>query len=699
VPIAPDTTTGAEIEALRRAIVSQFEQYVKLNKKIPPEILTSLAGIDDAGRLADTIAAHLPLKLEQKQKMLEIISTSERLEALLSQLETEIDILQVEKRIRGRVKKQMEKSQRDYYLNEQVKAIQKELGEGEEGADIEELEKKIEAAHLPKDARKKVDGELKKLKLMSPMSAEATVVRNYIDTVIALPWRKKSKVNNSIPNAESVLDNDHYGLDKVKERILEYLAVQQRVDKVKAPILCLVGPPGVGKTSLGQSIAKATNRKFIRMALGGVRDEAEIRGHRRTYIGSMPGKILQNMSKVAVRNPLFLLDEIDKLGMDFRGDPASALLEVLDPEQNHTFQDHYVEVDFDLSDVMFVATSNTLNIPPALLDRMEVIRLSGYTEDEKIHIALDHLIPKVMKNNGVKTEELIVEESAIRDIVRYYTREAGVRSLERDVGKICRKVVKKLLAESEAKKTAKSAEPIAQVIVTSENLSDYLGVRRYNFGMAEKENQIGQVTGLAWTEVGGDLLTIEVADMPGKGVIQRTGSIGDVMKESVEAARSVVRARAARLGIPDTVFEKRDIHVHFPEGATPKDGPSAGIAITTAIVSALTHIPVRSDVAMTGEITLRGEVLAIGGLKEKLLAAHRGGIKTVLIPEENVKDLAEIPDNVKNHLEIVPVRWIDKVLEVALSEPTKPLPEESVVSKEVVAKSETVAATDPVIKH
>jgi ATP-dependent Lon protease len=631
--------------------------------------------------------------------MLEIISTSERLEALLSQLETEIDILQVEKRIRGRVKKQMEKSQRDYYLNEQVKAIQKELGEGEEGADIEELEKKIEAAHLPKDARKKVDGELKKLKLMSPMSAEATVVRNYIDTVIALPWRKKSKVNNSIPNAESVLDNDHYGLDKVKERILEYLAVQQRVDKVKAPILCLVGPPGVGKTSLGQSIAKATNRKFIRMALGGVRDEAEIRGHRRTYIGSMPGKILQNMSKVAVRNPLFLLDEIDKLGMDFRGDPASALLEVLDPEQNHTFQDHYVEVDFDLSDVMFVATSNTLNIPPALLDRMEVIRLSGYTEDEKIHIALDHLIPKVMKNNGVKTEELIVEESAIRDIVRYYTREAGVRSLERDVGKICRKVVKKLLAESEAKKTAKSAEPIAQVIVTSENLSDYLGVRRYNFGMAEKENQIGQVTGLAWTEVGGDLLTIEVADMPGKGVIQRTGSIGDVMKESVEAARSVVRARAARLGIPDTVFEKRDIHVHFPEGATPKDGPSAGIAITTAIVSALTHIPVRSDVAMTGEITLRGEVLAIGGLKEKLLAAHRGGIKTVLIPEENVKDLAEIPDNVKNHLEIVPVRWIDKVLEVALSEPTKPLPEESVVSKEVVAKSETVAATDPVIKH
>ncbi len=700
VPIAPDLAVSAETEALRRAIVGQFEQYVKLNKKIPPEILTSLAGIDDAGRLADTIAAHLPLKLEQKQKMLEVISTSERLEALLTQLETEIDILQVEKRIRGRVKKQMEKSQRDYYLNEQVKAIQKELGEGEEGADIEELEKKILAAHLPKDAKKKVDGELKKLKLMSPMSAEATVVRNYIDTVINLPWRKKSKVNHSIPNAESVLDDDHYGLDKVKERILEYLAVQQRVDKIKAPILCLVGPPGVGKTSLGQSIAKATNRKFIRMALGGVRDEAEIRGHRRTYIGSMPGKILQNMSKVAVRNPLFLLDEIDKLGMDFRGDPASALLEVLDPEQNHTFQDHYVEVDFDLSDVMFVATSNTLNIPAALLDRMEVIRLSGYTEEEKIHIAMDHLLPKVMKNNGVKAEELAVEESALRDIVRYYTREAGVRSLERDIGKICRKVVKKLLADSEALKLAKSKEVPAKVTVTSENLNDYLGVRRFSFGMAEKENQIGQVNGLAWTEVGGDLLTIEVADMPGKGVIQRTGSIGDVMKESVEAARSVVRARARRLGITDNIFEKRDIHVHFPEGATPKDGPSAGIAITLAIVSALTQNPVRADVAMTGEITLRGEVLAIGGLKEKLLAAHRGGIKTVLIPEENVKDLTDIPDNVKNQLEIIPVRWIDKVLEVALVNPLTPLADEAPVAETVVAKAaETAVATDPVIKH
>ena len=700
VPISPDLAVSAETEALRRAIVGQFEQYVKLNKKIPPEILTSLAGIDDAGRLADTIAAHLPLKLEQKQKMLEVISTSERLEALLTQLETEIDILQVEKRIRGRVKKQMEKSQRDYYLNEQVKAIQKELGEGEEGADIEELEKKILAAHLPKDAKKKVDGELKKLKLMSPMSAEATVVRNYIDTVINLPWRKKSKVNHSIPNAESVLDDDHYGLDKVKERILEYLAVQQRVDKIKAPILCLVGPPGVGKTSLGQSIAKATNRKFIRMALGGVRDEAEIRGHRRTYIGSMPGKILQNMSKVAVRNPLFLLDEIDKLGMDFRGDPASALLEVLDPEQNHTFQDHYVEVDFDLSDVMFVATSNTLNIPAALLDRMEVIRLSGYTEEEKIHIAMDHLLPKVMKNNGVKAEELAVEESALRDIVRYYTREAGVRSLERDIGKICRKVVKKLLADSEALKLAKSKEVPAKVTVTSENLNDYLGVRRFSFGMAEKENQIGQVNGLAWTEVGGDLLTIEVADMPGKGVIQRTGSIGDVMKESVEAARSVVRARARRLGITNNIFEKRDIHVHFPEGATPKDGPSAGIAITLAIVSALTQNPVRADVAMTGEITLRGEVLAIGGLKEKLLAAHRGGIKTVLIPEENVKDLTDIPDNVKNQLEIIPVRWIDKVLEVALVNPLTPLADEAPVAETVVAKAaETAVATDPVIKH
>ncbi|MCP1634612.1 endopeptidase La [Kerstersia gyiorum] len=695
-PIEPDTQANAETEALRRAVVSQFEQYVKLNKKIPPEILTSLSGIDEAGRLADTIAAHLPLKLEEKQRMLEVFGTTERLETLLSQLETEIDILQVEKRIRGRVKKQMEKSQRDYYLNEQVKAIQKELGEGEEGADLEELEKKIAAAQMPKEARKKADAELKKLKLMSLMSAEATVVRTYIDTLIGLPWRKKSRVNNSLDNAERVLDGDHYGLEKVKERILEHLAVQQRVDKVKAPILCLVGPPGVGKTSLGQSIAKATNRKFVRMALGGVRDEAEIRGHRRTYIGSMPGKILQNMGKVGVRNPLFLLDEIDKLGMDFRGDPASALLEVLDPEQNHTFQDHYVEVDFDLSDVMFVATSNTLNIPPALLDRMEVIRLSGYTEEEKIRIAREHLLPKLMKNNGVRDGELQVEDDALRDIVRYYTREAGVRSLEREVGKICRKVIRQLIKRVEDK--APDAPKV--VVVDSSNLADYLGVRRYSFGVAEKENQIGQVTGLAWTEVGGDLLTIEVADMPGKGVIQRTGSLGDVMKESVEAARSVVRSRARRLGFADTVFEKRDMHVHVPEGATPKDGPSAGIAITTAIVSALSHIPVRADVAMTGEITLRGEVLAIGGLKEKLLAAHRGGIKKVLIPEENVKDLTEIPDNVKNQLEIVPVRWIDAVLEHALERLPTPLPEEEAKPEEpVVASGSKPGEPGAVLKH
>ena len=706
VPLAPDTGDSAEIEALRRAVMAQFEQYVKLNKKIPQEILTSLTGIDDPGRLADTISAHLPLKLEQKQRMLEVAGTAERLDGLLSQLEEEIDILQVEKRIRGRVKKQMEKSQRDYYLNEQVKAIQKELGEGEEGADIEELEKKIAAAHMPKEARKKADAELKKLKLMSPMSAEATVVRNYIDTLIGLPWRKKSRINNSIANAQEVLDADHYGLEKVKERIVEYLAVQQRVDKLKAPILCLVGPPGVGKTSLGQSIARATNRKFVRMALGGVRDEAEIRGHRRTYIGSMPGKILQNMSKVGVRNPLFLLDEIDKMGADFRGDPSSALLEVLDPEQNHTFQDHYVEVDFDLSDVMFVATSNTLNIPPALLDRMEVIRLSGYTEDEKVHIAFDHLLPKLMKNNGVKEGELIIDEAAVRDIVRYYTREAGVRALEREISKICRKVVKQLLmqtaeakAQGEGKAAAVAVEPVH---VTAENLSDFLGVRRHTFGMAEKENKVGQVTGLAWTEVGGDLLTIEVADMPGKGVVLRTGSIGDVMKESVEAARTVVRARAQKWGIANTAFEKRDLHVHFPEGATPKDGPSAGIAITTAMVSALTGIPVRADVAMTGEITLRGEVLAIGGLKEKLLAAHRGGIKTVLIPEENVKDLADIPGNVKNQLEIVPVRWIDRVLEVALQHLPTPLSDEEVArlaAESVAAAKRVDDGTSDVIKH
>ncbi len=678
----------AEVEAMRRTIVQQFDQYVKLNKKIPPEILTSLSGIDDAGRLADTIAAYLPLKLEQKQVILGIFKIVKRYEHLLGQLEGELDILQFEKRIRGRVKRQMEKSQREYYLNEQVKAIQKELGEGEEGADLEELEKKILAAKMPKEALEKAQSELKKMKLMSPMSAEATVVRNYIDTLVGLPWKKKSKVNNELGNAEKVLEGDHYGLDKVKERILEYLAVQQRVDKLKAPILCFVGPPGVGKTSLGQSIARATNRKFVRMALGGVRDEAEIRGHRRTYIGSMPGKILQSLAKVGVRNPLFLLDEIDKLGMDFRGDPSSALLEVLDPEQNHTFSDHYIEVDFDLSDVMFVATSNSFNIPPALLDRMEVIRLSGYTEDEKTNIAQRYLLPKQIKNNGLKAEEITVDEGAIRDIIRYYTREAGVRSLEREISKICRKVVKLLLLKRQEKTVA----------LTSKNIDKFLGVRRFDYGVAEQENQIGQVVGLAWTEVGGELLTIEAVKMPGRGAIIRTGTLGDVMKESIEAARTVMRSRAAKLGIKGEAFEKSDIHIHVPEGATPKDGPSAGVGMTTALVSIFTGIPVRSDVAMTGEITLRGEVLAIGGLKEKLLAAHRGGIKTVLIPEQNVKDLAEIPDNVKNKLEIVPVRWIDKVLEIALERQPVALTEEEVVLESTVAKSSE--KSDPtVVKH
>lgn len=661
------TETDSEVEALRRAVMQQFDQYVKLNKKIPPEILTSIASIDDPGRLADTIAAHLPLKLENKQVVLDLALVRDRLENLFEQLEREVDILNVDKKIRGRVKRQMEKNQRDFYLNEQVKAIQKELGEGEEGADIEEIEKKIKAARMPVEARKKADAELKKLKLMSPMSAEASVVRNYIDVLVGLPWSKKTKIKHDLGNAEDVLNEDHYGLDKVKDRILEYLAVQQRVDKVKAPILCLVGPPGVGKTSLGQSIAKATGRKYVRMALGGMRDEAEIRGHRRTYIGAMPGKVLQSLTKVGTRNPLFLLDEVDKLGTDFRGDPSSALLEVLDPEQNNKFGDHYVEVDYDLSDVMFVATSNSMNIPPALLDRMEVIRLSGYTEDEKTHIAMKYLLPKQMKNNGVKDEELVVDESAVRDIVRYYTREAGVRSLERELSKICRKVVKALLL--------KQMKP--QVKVDADNLPDFLGVRKYTYGRAEQQNQVGQVVGLAWTEVGGDLLTIEAAIMTGKGTITRTGSLGDVMKESVEAARTVVRSRARRLGISDDLLEKRDIHIHVPDGATPKDGPSAGAAMTTALVSALTGIPVRADVAMTGEITLRGEVTAIGGLKEKLLAALRGGIKTVLIPEENIKDLQEIPENVKNGLEIVPVKWIDKVLEIALERMPTPLPDEA----------------------
>jgi ATP-dependent Lon protease len=675
VPVAPQTETSPEVEALRRAVTQQFDQYVKLNKKIPPEILTSIAGIDDPGRLADTIAAHLPLKLEAKQSVLDLFDIAQRLEKLLELLEHEVDILQVEKRIRGRVKRQMEKSQREYYLNEQVKAIQKELGDGEEGADLEELEKKIKAARMPKEARKKADNELKKLKLMSPMSAEATVVRNYLDTLIGLPWAKKTKIKHDLGHASDVLNEDHYGLEKVKDRILEYLAVQQRVDKVKAPILCLVGPPGVGKTSLGQSVARATGRKFVRMALGGVRDEAEIRGHRRTYIGSMPGKVLQNLAKVGTRNPLFLLDEIDKLGMDFRGDPSSALLEVLDPEQNHTFSDHYIELDFDLSDVMFVATSNSMNIPPALLDRMEVIRLAGYTEDEKLNIAQRYLLPKQAKNNGVADDELELTEGAIRGIIRYYTREAGVRSLEREISKVCRKVVKGVQLKTHEGKA----------VVTEENLNDFLGVRKYDFGRAEKKNQVGQVVGLAWTEVGGDLLTIESAVMPGKGQIIRTGSLGDVMKESVEAARTVIRSRAARLGIKDEMFEKRDIHIHVPDGATPKDGPSAGAAMATAFVSALTGIPVRANVAMTGEITLRGEVTAIGGLKEKLLAAHRGGITTVMIPEDNVKDLQDIPENVKSQIEIVPVRWIDKVLEVALETMPQPLPEEEAPKDGVVA--------------
>ena len=684
-PIEVEPDTDSETEAMRRTMIQQFDQYVKLNKKIPPEILTSLAGIDEAGRLADTIAAHLPLKLEQKQEVLEMTGVKQRLEHLLKVVEGELDILQVEKRIRGRVKRQMEKSQREYYLNEQVKAIQKELGETEEGADIDEIEKKIRLARMPKDARKKADAELKKLKLMSPMSAEATVVRNYIDALIGLPWRKKGKISTDLKLAEKVLDEDHYGLEKIKERIVEYLAVQQRVDKLKAPILCLVGAPGVGKTSLGQSIARATNRKFIRMSLGGVRDEAEIRGHRRTYIGSMPGKILQNMAKVGVRNPLFLLDEVDKMGMDFRGDPASALLEVLDPEQNNTFVDHYVEVEYDLSDVMFVATANTLNIPPALLDRMEIIRLSGYTEDEKIHIAENHLLPKTMQNHGLKSDELVVSDSALRDIVRYYTREAGVRSLDREVSKICRKVVKELVSGGKERK----------ITVNARNLDKYLGVRRYSFGIAEKENQIGQVNGLAWTEVGGELLSIEAATMVGKGKMTTTGKLGEVMQESVQAAMSVVRARSQRLGIHPDFYQKNDIHIHLPEGATPKDGPSAGIGLCTAMVSVLTGIPVRADVAMTGEITLRGEVLPIGGLKEKLLAAHRGGIKTVLIPEENVKDLKEIPDNVKNKLDIHPVKWIDQVLELALERKPEALPEQAAVPVPPAGEGVTPAA----IKH
>ena len=665
-----DSENHPELEAVRRTLLAQFEQYAKLNKKIPAEIVNSINGISDNSRLADTVAAHLQLKLEQRQQILETADVVDRMEFLLSCLESELDIMQVEKRIRGRVKRQMEKSQREYYLNEQVKAIQKELGEEDERGELDALEVKIKEAGMTKEAEEKCLSELKKLKMMPPMSAESTVVRNYIDTLLELPWKKKSRVSKDIAKADLVLNADHYGLEKVKERILEYLAVQKRMDKLKGPILCLVGPPGVGKTSLGESIAKATGRKYVRMALGGVRDESEIRGHRRTYIGSMPGKILQNMAKAGVKNPLFLLDEIDKLGSDFRGDPASALLEVLDPEQNNKFADHYAEVDYDLSDVMFIATSNSLNIPTPLLDRMEIIRLSGYTEDEKINIAMQYLVPKQMKRNGVKEGELVVEESAVRDIIRYYTREAGVRSLDREIAKICRKVVMQITLNedkkrsSETKKTSK-AKPKA-VKVNEKNLHDYLGVRRFDYGVAESENRIGQVTGLAWTEVGGELLTVEAVALPGKGVIQCTGQLGDVMKESVSAAWSVVRSRAESVGLAPDFYEKKDIHVHVPEGATPKDGPSAGIAMTLAMVSAFTKIPVCADVAMTGEITLRGEVLPIGGLKEKLLAALRGGIKHVLIPKDNVKDLEEIPENVKTGLTIHPVKWIDEVLALGL---------------------------------
>ncbi|KAA0943772.1 MULTISPECIES: endopeptidase La [unclassified Pseudomonas] len=664
-----------ESEVFVRSLLSQFEQYVQLGKKVPAEVLSSLNSIDEPSRLVDTMAAHMALKIDQKQDILEIIDLSARVEHVLALLDAEIDLLQVEKRIRGRVKKQMERSQREYYLNEQMKAIQKELGDGEEGHnEIEELKKRIDAAGLPKDALTKATAELNKLKQMSPMSAEATVVRSYIDWLVQVPWKAQTKVRLDLTRAEDILDADHYGLEEVKERILEYLAVQKRVKKIRGPVLCLVGPPGVGKTSLAESIAHATNRKFVRMALGGVRDEAEIRGHRRTYIGSMPGRLIQKMTKVGVRNPLFLLDEIDKMGSDMRGDPASALLEVLDPEQNHNFNDHYLEVDYDLSDVMFLCTSNSMNIPPALLDRMEVIRLPGYTEDEKINIAVKYLSPKQISANGLKKGEIEFDAEAIRDIIRYYTREAGVRGLERQLAKICRKTVKE-----------HSLEKRFSVKVTAELLEHFLGVRKFRYGLAEQQDQIGQVTGLAWTQVGGELLTIEAAVVPGKGQLIKTGSLGDVMVESITAALTVVRSRAKSLGIPLDFHEKRDTHIHMPEGATPKDGPSAGVGMCTALVSALTGIPVRADVAMTGEITLRGQVLAIGGLKEKLLAAHRGGIKTVIIPEENVRDLKEIPDNIKQDLQIKPVKWIDEVLQIALQYAPEPLPD---VAPEIVAKDE-----------
>ncbi len=671
-----------EGEVMSRSVLGQFEQYVKLNNKVPPEVLSSLAGIEDPSRLCDTIAAHMTLKVDQRQGLLELLEVQERLERLMALIESELDLLQVEKRVRGRVKRQMEKGQREYYLNEQMKAIQKELGELEDVPnEIEELSQKIEKSGMTKEARKKATSELNKLKMMSPMSAEATVVRNYIDWLVNVPWKKRTKISRDLARAEAVLEKDHYGLEKVKERILEYLAVQQRVDKLKGPILCLVGPPGVGKTSLGRSIARATNRKFVRMSLGGVRDEAEIRGHRRTYIGSMPGKIIQNLVKAETRNPLFLLDEIDKMAMDFRGDPASALLEVLDPEQNNAFNDHYLEVDYDLSDVMFVCTANSMNIPAPLLDRMEVIRLSGYTEDEKRNIIQRYLIPKQIRDNGLRNDEITISDGAVRDMIRYYTREAGVRNVEREVSKICRKVVKEILLDKQRDKAC----------ISSRNLNKYLGVRRFRYGLAEEHDQVGHVTGLAWTETGGDLLTIEAAVMKGKGKLMITGQIGDVMQESVQAAMTVVRSRADMLDIDADFYQEHDVHIHVPEGAIPKDGPSAGIGMCTALVSALTGIPVRADVAMTGEITLRGEVLPIGGLKEKLLAAHRGGIKTVLIPEENVRDLVEIPKNIKQHLEIRPVKWIDEVLQAALQrmpEPVleKPSGEEEIIEGKGIAK-------------
>ncbi len=688
------TENEKELEVLARSVTNLFEQYVKLNKKVPPEVLTSLAGIDEPSRLADTIAAHMSLKLDEKQHVLEIKTIKLRLEHLISLIEGELDVLQIEKRIRGRVKQQMEKSQREYYLNEQMKAIQKELGEIEDVPnETDELQDKIEKAGMSKEAKEKADSELNKLKMMSPMSAEATVVRNYIDWLVGVPWKKKSKVRKDLAAAEAILEEDHFGLDKVKERILEYLAVQQRVKKSKGPILCLVGPPGVGKTSIGKSIARATNRKFSRMSLGGVRDEAEIRGHRRTYIGSLPGKIIQNLSKVEVRNPLFLLDEIDKMAADFRGDPASAMLEVLDPEQNHTFGDHYLEVDYDLSDVMFVATANTLSIPGPLLDRMEVIRLPGYTEDEKKNIAMKYLVPKVMKSNGLKENEFHIADTAVRDIIRYYTREAGVRNLEREISKICRKVVKSLVLKKGKDKDK------SKVSITTRSLEKYLGVKRFSYGSAEEKDQVGQVTGLAWTEVGGELLTIEAVVVPGKGKTSKTGQLEDVMQESIQVAHTVVRSRASILGIKPDFYEKADIHIHVPEGAVKKDGPSAGVGMTTAIVSALTKIPVRADVAMTGEITLRGEVLPIGGLKEKLLAAHRGEIKIVLIPKENEKDLTEIPNNIKQKLEIIPVQWIDEVLEVALVTMPEPLDDGEGVNNLPAKGKKGAAKNKPVQAH